>query len=232
VNANQRSPRELPQRKLGAHGPVVSAVGFGCMGLNFGYANVLDKANAIQLIRDAYERGVTFFDTAEAYGPFTNEELVGEALAPVRDKVVIATKFGFQDGDSTKGQDSRPERILFLSGKMDAEMPFAKGDFRNIVPRFSPEARQANKVFVDLLQEIAAAQDATPAQVAFAWLLSRKPWIVPIPGTTKLPRLEENLGAVDLMLDSDELRHIDDALSRLEVRGDRYPAELAARVGR
>ena len=184
------------------------------------------------MIRDAYERGVTFFDTAEAYGPFTNEELVGEALAPVRDKVVIATKFGFQDGDSTKGQDSRPERILFLSGKMDAEMPFAKGDFRNIVPRFSPEARQANKVFVDLLREIAAAQDATPAQVALAWLLSRKPWIVPIPGTTKLPRLEENLGAVDLMLDSDELRHIDDALSRLEVRGDRYPAELAARVGR
>jgi len=315
---------------------VVSALGFGCMGLDFGYASVLDRADAIQLIRDACERGVTFFDTAEAYGPFTNEELVGEALAPVRDQVVIATKFGFQDGDSTKAQDSRPERIRavcdaaltrlrtdridlfyqhrvdtavpmedvagtvkdliaegkvlyfglseagvgsirrahavqpvtalqseyslwfrepereivpvleelgigfvpfaplgkgFLTGKLSAETEFAKDDFRSIVPRFSAEARQANQVFVDLLQEIATARKATPAQVALAWLLSRKPWIVPIPGTTKLHRLEENLAAVDLMLDADELRHIDEALSRLEVQGERYPARFAARVG-
>ncbi len=337
MNAELRIRRELPQRKLGADGPVVSALGFGCMGLNYGYANVLDKASAIRLIRDAFERGVTFFDTAEAYGPFTNEELVGEALAPVRDKVVIATKFGFLDGDSTKGQDSRPERIRavcdaalkrlrtdridlfyqhrvdtavpmedvagtvkgligegkvlhfglseagvtsirrahavqpvavlqseyslwyrepereilptlealgigfvpfaplgkgFLTGKMDAEAPFAEGDFRGIVPRFAPAARHANKVFVDLLREVAAARDATPAQVALAWLLSRKPWIVPIPGTTKLHRLDENLAAVDLTLDPDELRHIDDALSRLEVQGERYPPQFAARVGR
>jgi aryl-alcohol dehydrogenase-like predicted oxidoreductase len=337
MNANLQTPRALPQRKLGARGPVVSALGFGCMGLNFGYADVLARADAIRLIRDAFERGVTFFDTAEAYGPFTNEELVGEALAPVRDSVVIATKFGFQDGDATKGQDSRPERIRavcdaalarlrtdridlfyqhrvdtsvpmedvagavrdliaegkvlhfglseagassirrahavqpvaalqseyslwyrepereilptleelgigfvpfaplgkgFLTGKMDAEAPFARGDFRSIVPRFSPEARQANQVFVDLLREIAAANDATPAQVALAWLLSRKPWIVPIPGTTKLHRLEENLAAVDVMLDPEALRHIDDALSRLVVQGERYPAQLAARVGR
>jgi aryl-alcohol dehydrogenase-like predicted oxidoreductase len=337
VNVKQRSPRELPKRKLGAHGPVVSALGFGCMGLNFGYANVLAKADAIRLIRDAFERGVTFFDTAEAYGPFTNEELVGEALAPMRDKVVIATKFGFQDGDSTKGQDSRPERIRavcdaaltrlrtdridlfyqhrvdtsvpmedvagtvkdliaegkvkhfglseagvnsirrayavqpvaalqseyslwfreperevlpvleelgigfvpfaplgkgFLTGKMSAETEFAKDDFRSIVPRFSAEARQANQVFVTLLQEIAAVKQATPAQIALAWLLSRKPWIVPIPGTTKLHRLEENLGATAVALNADELRHIEEAISQLQVQGDRYPPEFAARVGR
>src|SRR4029453_13709520 len=295
----------LPTRKLGTHGPAVSAVGFGCMGLNYGYASVLEKSDAIRLIRAAFERGVTFFDTAEAYGPFTNEELGGQALAAGRHQVVIATKFGFQDGDATKGQDSRPERIRavcdaslkrlrtdridlfyqhrvdttvpmedgagqvkdlmregkgmplglseagvdsirrahavqpvaalqseyslwfrepereilptleelgigfvpfaplgkgFLTGKMSAGTEFAKDDFRSIVPRFSPEARQANQAFVDLLQEMAAARNATPAQIALAWLLSRKPWIVPIPGTTKLHRLEENLGAATLAL--------------------------------
>ena len=337
MSAKQPSRQELPQRKLGAHGPVVSALGFGCMGLNYGYANVLDKAAAIQLIRDAFERGATFFDTAEAYGPFTNEELVGEALAPVRDQVVIATKFGFQEGLPGKGQDSRPERIRavceaslqrlrtdridlfyqhrvdtavpmedvagtvkdliaegkvkyfglseagvnsirrahavqpvaalqseyslwfrepesevlplleelgigfvpfaplgkgFLTGKMSAETEFAKDDFRSIVPRFSAEARQANQVFVTLLQEIAAAKQATPAQIALAWLLSRKPWIVPIPGTTKLHRLAENLAATAVALNADELRHIEEALSQLQVQGDRYPPEFAARVGR
>lgn len=337
MNAKQPSRHELPQRKLGTHGPVVSALGFGCMGLNYGYAEVLDKAAAIQLIRAAFERGVTFFDTAEAYGPFTNEELVGEALAPVREQVVIATKFGFQEGLPDKGQDSRPERIRavceaslqrlrtdridlfyqhrvdtavpmedvagavkdlitegkvlyfglseagvtsirkahavkpvavlqseyslwfreperevlpvleelgigfvpfaplgkgFLTGKMSAEIAFAKDDFRSIVPRFSAEARQANQVFVTLLQEIAAVKQAAPAQIALAWLLSRKPWIVPIPGTTKLHRLEENLGTFANELTADELRHIDDVLSQLQVRGDRYPPEFAARVGR
>lgn len=327
----------LPLRKLGAQGPVVSALGFGCMGLNYGYAHSLDKADAIRLLRAAFERGVTFFDTAEAYGPFTNEELVGEALAPMRDQVVIASKFGFQDGEPAKGQDSRPERIRavcdaslkrlrtdridlfyqhrvdtavpmedvagtvkdliaegkvlhfglseagassirrahavqpvaalqseyslwfrepeqeilptleelgigfvpfaplgkgFLTGKMSAEAEFSKDDFRSIVPRFSPEARQANQVFVELLQEVAAARNATPAQVALAWLLSRRPWIVPIPGTTKLHRLEENLGAAVFILREDELRHIEDALSGLKTQGDRYPPQLAARVGR
>ena len=327
----------LPQRRLGSHGPHVSAVGFGCMGLNYGYASVLDKPDAIRLLHAAFERGVTFFDTAEAYGPFTNEELVGEALASVRDKVVIATKFGFREGIPAKGQDSRPERIRavcdaslkrlrtdyidlfyqhrvdtavpmedvagtvkdliakgkvrhfglseagvgsirrahavqpvaalqseyslwfrepereilpvledlgigfvpfaplgkgFLTGTMSAATEFAKDDFRSIVPRFASEARQANQAFVDLLKEIAAAKNATAAQIALAWLLSRKPWIVPIPGTTKLHRLEENLGAVSVALTADELRHIEDALSRLQVHGDRYPPELAARVGR
>ncbi len=327
----------LPKRKLGATGPQVSAIGFGCMGLNFGYASALDKPDAIRLIRIAFEHGVTFFDTAEVYGPFTNEELVGEALAPMRDQVVIATKFGFRDGDAGKGQDSRPERIRavcdaslkrlrtdridlfyqhrvdtavpmedvagtvknliaegkvlhfglseagvnsirrahavqpvavlqseyslwfrepeqeilptleelgigfvpfaplgrgFLTGKMSTDTEFAKDDFRSIVPRFSPEARQANQAFVDLLQEMAAPRNATPAQIALAWLLSRKPWLVPIPGTTKPHRLEENLGAASITLGADELRHIEDALSRVQAQGDRYPPQLAARVGR
>jgi aryl-alcohol dehydrogenase-like predicted oxidoreductase len=327
----------MPTRKLGAQGPIVSALGFGCMGLDFGYGHALDRAEAIALLRAAFERGVTFFDTAEAYGPFTNEALVGEALAPVRDLVVIATKFGFQDGDSTKGQDSRPERIRavcdaslqrlrtdridlfyqhrvdtavpmedvagtvkeliaegkvlhfglseagvgsirrahavqpvaalqseysmwfrdpereilptleelgigfvpfaplgkgFLTGTMDVQTPFPKDDFRSQVPRFSPEARQANQSFVALLREVATARNATPAQIALAWLLSRKPWIAPIPGTTKLHRLEENLGAVGIALDADELQRMDEALSRLQVHGDRYPPAWAARVGR
>jgi aryl-alcohol dehydrogenase-like predicted oxidoreductase len=327
----------LPQRKLGTNGPVVSALGFGCMGLNYGYATVLDKPDAIRLVRAAFEHGVTFFDTAEAYGPFTNEELVGEALASVRDQVVIATKFGFKDGNPSNGQDSRPERIRavceaslkrlrtdridlfyqhrvdtavpmedvagavkdliaegkvkyfglseagatsirrahavqpvaalqseyslwfrepereilptleelgigfvpfaplgkgFLTGKMSTDAEFASGDFRSIVPRFTSEARQANQGFVNLLQEIATAKKATPAQIALAWLLSRKPWIVPIPGTTKLHRLEENLGAAAIALSAEELRHIEDGLSQLRVHGDRYPPQFAARVGR
>jgi aryl-alcohol dehydrogenase-like predicted oxidoreductase len=307
------------------------------MGLNYGYATVLDRPDAIRLLRAAFERGVTFFDTAEAYGPFTNEELVGEALASVRDQVVIATKFGFKDGNPSNGQDSRPERIRavceaslkrlrtdridlfyqhrvdtavpmedvagavkdliaegkvkyfglseagatsirrahavqpvaalqseyslwfrepereiiptleelgigfvpfaplgkgFLTGTMNVDAKFATGDFRSIVPRFTPEARQANQGFVELLQETASAKQATPAQIALAWLLSRKPWIVPIPGTTKLHRLEENLGAAAIALSAEELRHIEDGLSQLRVQGDRYPPEFAARVGR
>jgi aryl-alcohol dehydrogenase-like predicted oxidoreductase len=329
--------KSIPQRKLGSRGAVVSALGLGCMGLNYGYGQVLDKADAIQLVRAAFERGVNFFDTAEAYGPFTNEELVGEALAPMRDQVTIATKFGFQEGDSTQGQDSRPERIRavcdaalkrlrtdridlfyqhrvdtavpmedvagtvkqliaegkvlhfglseagvesirrahsvqpvaalqseyslwyreperevlplleelgigfvpfaplgkgFLTGKMSVQTEFANDDFRSIVPRFTAEAREANQAFVDLLTEVADAMGATPAQVALAWLLSRKPWIVPIPGTTKLHRLEENLAAVALALPEDQRQRIEYALARIEVHGDRYPAELATRVGR
>ena len=337
MNLSAVNTSPMATRRLGTHGPVVSALGFGCMGLNFGYGHSLDRAEAIKLVRVAVERGVTFFDSAECYGPFTNEELVGEALGPVRDQVVIATKFGFEDGDSTKGQDSRPERIRavceaslkrlrtdridlfyqhrvdtsvpmedvagtvkaliaegkvlhfglseagvdsirrahavqpvaalqseysmwfrdpeqeilptleelgigfvpfaplgkgFLTGTMDVQAPFPKNDFRGQVPRFSPEARQANQAFVELLREVATDRNATPAQIALAWLLSRKPWIVPIPGTTKLHRLEENLGAVGITLTAEEVHRIDDALSRLRVHGDRYPPALAARVGR
>jgi aryl-alcohol dehydrogenase-like predicted oxidoreductase len=329
--------KSLPRRRPGTNGPVVSALGFGCMGLNYGYGTQLARQDAIDLIRAAFERGVTFFDTAEAYGPFTNEELVGEALAPVRDQVVIATKFGFIEGDSTKGQDSRPQRIRavcdaalkrlrtdridlfyqhrvdtqvpmedvagtvkdlvaqgkvlhfglseagvgsirrahavqpvaalqseyslwwrepekdilpvleelgigfvpfaplgkgFLTGKMSAETSFAKDDFRSIVPRFAPEALKANQAFVDLLARVAAARKATPAQVALAWLLAQRPWIVPIPGTTKLHRLEENLVGAELNLTSDELRQITEGLESIHVVGERYPAHLAARAGR
>ena len=327
----------MKKRKLGRSNLEVSALGFGCMGLSFGYGPALEKQNAISLIRDAFESGVTFFDTAEAYGPFTNEELVGEALAPIRDQVVIATKFGFKDGDSKAGMDSRPERIRevadaslkrlktdridlfyqhrvdpnvpiedvagtvkdliregkvkhfglseagvqsirrahavqpvaalqseyslwwrepeaellptceelgigfvpfsplgkgFLTGKIDENTSFAKDDFRNIVPRFSPEARKANQALVDQLGSIAAAKQATPAQIALAWLLAQKPWIVPIPGTTKLHRLKENLGAAAIELTEDDLRQIEDALAHIKVQGDRYPAHLAARAGR
>jgi aryl-alcohol dehydrogenase-like predicted oxidoreductase len=326
----------MKNRKLGRSNLEVSSLGFGCMGLSFGYGPALEKQNAISLIRDAFESGVTFFDTAEAYGAF-NEELVGEALAPVRDQVVIATKFGFKDGDSKAGMDSRPERIRkvadeslkrlqtdridlfyqhrvdpnvpiedvagtvkdliregkvkhfglseagvqsirrahavqpvaaleseyslwwrepeaevlptceelgigfvpfsplgkgFLTGKIDENTSFAKDDFRNIVPRFSPEARKANQALVDRLGEIAAVKQATPAQIALAWLLARKPWIVPIPGTTKAHRLKENLGAAAIELTEDDLRQIQDALAEIKVQGDRYPAHLAARAGR
>ncbi|MBL0393651.1 aldo/keto reductase [Ramlibacter monticola] len=328
---------QLPTRQLGTRGPVVSALGFGCMGLNYGYGTQLEKPQAIAMIRAAFERGVTFFDTAETYGPFTNEELVGEALAPMRDQVVIATKFGFKEGDATKGQDSRPERIRavcdaslkrlrtdridlfyqhrvdtdvpmedvagtvrdliaegkvlhfglseagvtsirrahavqpvaalqseysmwwrepereilptleelgigfvpfaplgkgFLTGKMSADSSFAKNDFRSIVPRFTPEALKANQGFVDLLARVAAARQATPAQVALAWLLAQRPWIVPIPGTTKLHRLEENLGGATLALSENELRQIADGLANTKAVGERYPAHLAARAGR
>ncbi len=325
------------QRKLGARGPEVSALGFGCMGLNYGYGPGLGKQEAIALIREAFECGVTFFDTAEAYGPFTNEELVGEALAPVRDQVVIATKFGFKDGEVAAGLDSRPQRIRqvvaaslqrlrtdridlcyqhrvdpqvpmedvagtvkdliregkvrhfglseagiqsirrahavqpvaalqseyslwwrepeaeilpaceelgigfvpfsplgkgFLTGKIDETTSFAKDDFRNIVPRFSLQARKANQRLVDLLGRIADTKRATPAQIALAWLLAQKPWIVPIPGTTKSSRLKENMRASAIELGAADLRQIDDLLAGIQVQGDRYPAHLAARVGK
>jgi aryl-alcohol dehydrogenase-like predicted oxidoreductase len=327
----------MQKRQLGKSGLEVSAIGFGCMGLNFGLGPGLEKQDAIAIIRAAFERGVTFFDTAEAYGPFTNEELVGEALAKVRDQVVIATKFGFKDGNSRSGVDSRPARIRevaeaslkrlktdridlfyqhrvdpsvpmedvagtvqeliregkvkhfglseagvqsirkahavqpvsalqseyslwwrepeaevlpvceelgigfvpfsplgkgFLTGKIDANTLFAKDDFRNIVPRFTPEARKANQTLVDLLGRIAEGKQATPAQIALAWLLSRKPWIVPIPGTTKLHRLEENLGAATVSLTAEDLHQIEAALADIQVQGERYPAHLATLVGK
>jgi aryl-alcohol dehydrogenase-like predicted oxidoreductase len=333
----RREGGEVKKRKLGRSDLEVSALGFGCMGLSFGYGPAQEKQHAISLIRDAFESGVTFFDTAEVYGPFTNEELLGEALAPIRDQVVIATKFGFKDGDSKAGTDSRPERIRqvadaslarlrtdridlfyqhrvdpnvpmedvagtvkdliregkvrhfglseagvqsirrahavqpvaalqseyslwwrepeaevlpaceelgigfvafsplgkgFLTGKIDENTSFAKDDFRNIVPRFSPEARKANQTLVDLLGSIAEAKHATSAQIALAWLLARKPWIVPIPGTTKLHRLKENVGGAAIELKQGDLRQIEEALSHIKVQGNRYPPNLAALVGR
>jgi aryl-alcohol dehydrogenase-like predicted oxidoreductase len=328
---------QMQKRELGKSGLEVSAVGLGCMGLSFGYGPATDKREGIKLIRAAIELGVTFFDTAEAYGPFVNEELVGEALASVREQVIIATKFGFKDGDSTRGPDSRPERIrqvaeaslkrlktdridLFYQHRVDPKVPiedvagtvkeliragkvkhfglseagaqtirkahavqsvtalqseyslwwrepekeilptleqlgigfvafsplgkgfltgaitentkFDSTDFRNIVPRFSPDARKANKVLVNLLDRIAAVKKATPGQVALAWLLAQKPWIVPIPGTTKLPRLVENVAAASIELTPDDSRDIESALSKISVQGDRYPANLQAMVGR
>ncbi|WP_426688815.1 aldo/keto reductase [Rhodanobacter ginsengiterrae] len=327
----------MQTRRLGNSGLEVSAIGYGCMGLNFAYGTAMDKADAIALLRQAVEAGVTFFDTAEAYGPFTNEELVGEALAPFRDRLVIATKFGFRDGEAKAGMDSRPVRIRavaeaalkrlktdridlfyqhrvdpdvpmedvagtvkqliaegkvrhfglseagaqsirrahavqpvaalqseyslwwrepeqevlptcaelgigfvpfsplgrgFLTGKIDADTPFDKDDFRSSVPRFSPEARRANQVLVDLLGRIAADRQATPAQIALAWLLAQQPWIVPIPGTTKLSRLQENLGAADITLSAADLQQVSRSLAQIQVQGDRYPAHLAARVGK
>jgi aryl-alcohol dehydrogenase-like predicted oxidoreductase len=327
----------MKKRTLGRSGLEVSALGLGCMGLSYGYGPATDKQEAIGLIHAAVERGVTLFDTAEAYGPFINEELVGEALAPFRDDVVIATKFGFEEGNPRKGQDSRPERIRavadaslkrlrtdridlfyqhrvdlnvpiedvagtvgeliregkvkhfgmseagvptirrahavqpvtalqsefslwwrepqqevlpaveelgigfvpfsplgrgFLTGKMDETTTFDSTDFRNNLPRFAAEARKANKALVDLIGGIAAAKGVTPAQIALAWLLAQKPWIVPIPGTTKLHRLEENLGAADIELTADELREIEDAVSQVEVQGARYPEHLQQAVGR
>ena len=327
----------MNKRTLGTSGLEVSALGFGCMGLSYGYGPPQERQAAINLIRAAHERGVTFFDTAEAYGPFVNEEIVGEALAPIRDQVVIATKFGFKGGDSTAGQDSRPERIRevadaalkrlktdhidlfyqhrvdpqvpmedvagtvkeliragkvrhfglseagvesirrahavqpvaalqseyslwwrapeaeilplceelgigfvpfsplgkgFLTGKIDEATTFSKDDFRNIVPRFSAENREANQVLVGLLETLATQKKAPAAQIALAWLLAQKPWIVPIPGTTRLHRLEENVGAAGLELSVENLRRIADALSHIQIQGDRYPAHLAARVGR
>ena len=325
----------MQKRKLGKNGPEVSALGLGCMGLSFGYGPGLDKPQAITLIREAFASGVTLFDTAEAYG--ANEDVVGEALAPIRDQVVIATKFGFKDGTAQAGMDSRPERIRavaenslrrlktdrldlfyqhrvdpnvpvedvagtvseliragkvrhfglseagaqsirrahavqpvtavqseyslwwrqpeaevlplceelgigfvpfsplgrgFLTGTIDASTSFAQDDFRNIVPRFAPEARAANQTLVELLKSIAASKEATPAQIALAWLLAQKPWIVPIPGTTKVQRLKENVGAADLELSGADLRDIQGALARITVQGDRYPPHLATRAGR
>ncbi len=328
----------MQKRKLGNSNLEVSALGLGCMGMSYGYGPAADKQEMISLIRTAVERGITFFDTAEAYGPFTNEELVGEALAPFRDQVVIATKFGFKLGPDGKqlGVDSRPQHIKevaeaslkrlkvacidlfyqhrvdpdvpiedvagavkdliqegkvkhfglseagvqtirrahavqpvtalqseyslwwrapeaevlptleelgigfvpfsplgkgFLTGKINENTTFDGSDFRNIVPRFTPEARKANQALVDLLRNIAERKKATPAQIALAWLLAQKPWIVPIPGTTKLNRLDENIGAVAVELTSDDLRDIDNAASKIEVQGARYPEELERRTG-
>jgi aryl-alcohol dehydrogenase-like predicted oxidoreductase len=328
----------MQERKLGSAGLEVSAIGLGCMGMSYGYGPAGDKKEMIGLLRSAVDRGVTFFDTAEAYGPFTNEELLGEALAPVRDRVVIATKFGFKLGPDGKqmGVDSRPEHVKevaeaslgrlntdvidlfyqhrvdpevpiadvagavkdliregkvrhfglseagvqtirrahavqpvtavqseyslwwrrpkeevlpaleelgigfvpfsplgkgFLTGKIDETTTFDRSDFRNIVPRFTPEARKANQALVDVLGTLAERKKATPAQLALAWLLARKPWIVPIPGTTKRHRLEENIGAVRIELTADDLREIEGALSRIEVQGARYPEELERRTG-
>jgi aryl-alcohol dehydrogenase-like predicted oxidoreductase len=326
----------MQKRTLGKTDLEVSAIGFGCMGMSFGYGPAMEKPAGIALIRSAFERGVTLFDTAEAYGAY-NEELVGEALAPIRDQVVIATKFGFKDGDSKTGMDSRPERIRavaeqslkrletdridlfyqhrpdpsvpiedvagtvkeliaagkvkhfglseagvetirrahavqpvtalqseysmwwrepetailpvleelgigfvpfsplgkgFLTGAIDDKTAFAKDDFRNIVPRFTPEARKANQALVDQLASIAAAKQATPAQIALAWLLAQKPWIVPIPGTTKTHRMIENTGAAAVHLTSDDLRQIAEVLAGIAVEGARYPAHLAARAGK
>jgi aryl-alcohol dehydrogenase-like predicted oxidoreductase len=330
----------MQKRKLGKSNLEVSALGLGCMGMSFGFGPAMDKQEGISLIRAAVERGVTFFDTAEVYGPFTNEELVGEALAPVREQVVIATKFGFKLDPNTgkqAGLDSSPARIKevaeaslkrlktdvidlfyqhrvdpnvpiedtagavkeliqqgkvkhfglseagvktirrahavqpvaalqseyslwfrepeaeviptleelgigfvpfsplgkgFLTGKISEDTQFDKTDFRNIVPRFTPENRKANQAFVDLLGKIAAQKKATPAQIALAWLLAQKPWIVPIPGTTKLHRLEENIEAVSVNLTSDDLREIENAASKIAPQGARYPEELQKMVGR
>ena len=325
----------MQKRKLGNNGLEVSAIGLGCMGMSDSYGPPADKQEMISLLRAAVERGVTFFDTAEVYGPITNEELVGEALAPLRDQVVIATKFGFKlDGNG--GVDSRPEHIRevaeaslkrlrtdvidlfyqhrvdpnvpiedvagavkdliqqgkvryfglseagvqtirrahavqpvaalqseyslwtrtpekevlptleelgigfvpfsplgrgFLTGKMDEGTTFDSSDFRNSLPRFTPEARKANQALVDLLKETAQRKKGTPAQVALAWLLAQKPWIVPIPGTTKLHRLEENIGAAAIELTPDDLREIDSAASKIPVQGNRYPEEMEQMTG-
>ena len=326
----------MQKRKLGSSDLEVSALGLGCMGMSYGYGPAADRQEMISLIGSAVERGVTFFDTAEAYGPFTNEELVGEALATFRGQVVIATKFGF-DIDAFPGLNSRPEHIKqvaeaslnrlnvdaidlfyqhrvdpnvpiedvagavkeliqegkvkhfglseagaqtirrahaiqpvtavqseyslwwrhpeeavlptleelgigfvpfsplgkgFLTGKINEDTKFDSTDFRNIVPRFTPEARKANQALVDLLRRVAERKKATPAQIALAWLLARKAWIVPIPGTTKLSRLEENIGAVAIELTSEDLREIDSAASTITVQGARYPEDLAKLTGR
>jgi aryl-alcohol dehydrogenase-like predicted oxidoreductase len=327
----------MEKRKLGTL--EVSAIGLGCMGMSFGYGPPADRQEMIKLMRTAFERGVTFFDTAEAYGPYANEELLGEALAPIRDQVVIATKFGFKfDGDKRQaGLDSRPEHIRqvaeaalkrlktdridllyqhrvdadvpiedvagavkaligegkvkafgmseagaqtlrrahavqpvaalqseyslwwrkpeedvlpaceelgigfvpfsplgrgFLTGKIDENTKFSKGDFRNGVPRFDEESRKVNRVLVERVTAIAVRKKVTPAQIALAWLLTRKPWIVPIPGTTKLHRLEENIGAANVQLTGDDVQEIDGVLSSTALRGARYPEHLEKLVGR
>ncbi|MDT8068759.1 MAG: aldo/keto reductase [Terriglobia bacterium] len=331
----------METRRLGSSGLEVSAIGLGCMGMSSAYGPAADKSDMIKLIRAAHDLGVTHFDTAEAYGPFVNEELVGEALEPIRDKVTIATKFGFdidlETGARRGGTNSRPEHIKqvanaalkrlrtetidlfyqhrvdpnvpiedvagavkeliaegkvkhlgmseaavktirrahavqpvtavqseyslfyrgpegellpalqelgigfvpfsplgagFLTGKIDENTKFDPTDFRNMVPRFTAEARKANMVLVDLVKSVAERKKATPAQIALAWLLAQKPWIVPIPGTTKLHRVEENLGAVNLRLTAEDLRQLDDATSTIHIHGDRYPEELQKLVGR
>jgi aryl-alcohol dehydrogenase-like predicted oxidoreductase len=328
----------MQKRKLGKSGLEVSSLGLGCMGMSFAYGPPPDKQAMIALIRAAFERGVTFFDTAEAYGPFTNEELVGEAVAPFRNQVVIATKFGFSFDSTGKqtGIDSKPEHIKqvadaslkrlktdridlfyqhrvdpnvpieevagavkeliqegkvkhfgmseagvqtirrahavqplmavqseyslwwrrpegalipaleelgigfvpfsplgkgFLTGAINENTKFEANDFRNIVPRFTPENRKANQAFVDFLNGVASRKKATPAQIALAWLLAQKPWIVPIPGTTKLNRLEENIGAANVELTPDDLHEIESAASQIKIEGDRYPEALERRTG-
>jgi aryl-alcohol dehydrogenase-like predicted oxidoreductase len=331
----------MQKRKLGKNNLEASAIGLGCMGMSFGYGPAVDKQQGIALIRSAVERGVTFFDTAEVYGPFANEELVGEALAPFRGQVAIATKFGFApnpaDGGKWTALDSRPEHIRqvadaslqrlkveaidllyqhrvdlnvpiedvagavkdliqqgkvkhfglseagaqtirradavqpvtavqseyslwwrqpeesvlptleelgigfvpfsplgkgFLTGKINEETQFASGDFRNVVPRFNPENRKVNLALVDLLNRFAEQKSVTPAQIALAWLLAKKPWIVPIPGTTKLHRLEENLAAADVELTPEDLRQIESASAKIKLEGARYPERLAQLTGR
>jgi aryl-alcohol dehydrogenase-like predicted oxidoreductase len=327
----------MQKRILGKNGLEVSALGLGCMGLSFGYGPATEKQEAIKLIRAAFERGVTFFDTAEAYGPFTNEELLGEALLPFRNEVVIATKFGFKEGNTALGLDSRPENIRavaeaalkrlrtdiidlfyqhrvdpnvpieevagtiqelikegkvkhfglseagaqtirrahavqpvtalqseyslwwrepeaeilptleklgigfvpfsplgkgFLTGKIDENTSFDKNDFRNTVPRFSEENRKANQALVDLLGKLAKEKNATSAQIALAWLLAQKPWIVPIPGTTKLHRLEENIGAAEITLNTNDLKEITEAVSKIDVQGGRYSEQSQKMVNR
>jgi aryl-alcohol dehydrogenase-like predicted oxidoreductase len=326
----------MQKRELGKSGLKVSALGLGCMGMSYAYGEIPDKKEMISLIHSAVERGVTLFDTAEMYGPFTNEELLGEALAPYRDQVVIATKFGIKMQDGKQVQDSHPEQIRksvvgslkrlntdtidlyyqhrvdttvpieevagtikdlikegkikhwglseagvktirrayavqavtaiqseyslwwrrpeeellpvleelgigfvpfsplgkgFLAGRFNKDSKFGKSDFRSIVPRFTPEALEANQVLVDLLKKVAEQKNATPGQIALAWLLAQKPWIVPIPGTTKLNRLEENTGAASIILTSEELNDINSALEKIKVVGDRYPEELEKRTG-
>jgi len=328
----------MQQRTLGKSGLQVSAIGFGCMGISFGYGQAVSREEGIAIIRAAVDGGVTFFDTAEAYGPYANEELVGEALGPVRDQVVIATKFGFKfENGKSVGLDSRPAHIRevaeaaltrlktdridlfyqhrvdpdvpiedvagavkeliqegkvrhfglseagaqtirrahdvqpvtalqseyslwfrepeaeiiptleelgigfvpfsplgkgFLTGKIDDSTTFESSDFRNIVPRFAPENRKANLAFVEWLKPFAARKGATPAQIALAWILAQKPWMAPIPGTTKLHRLEENLGAASIQLTADDLVDIEGAVSKIEVHGARYPEHLQRMVGR
>ncbi|MDB6034126.1 MAG: aldo/keto reductase [Verrucomicrobiales bacterium] len=331
----------MQKRKLGKSNFEVSAIGFGCMGLNFGYSSTLSREESVTLIRQAADRGVTLFDTAEVYGPFTNEEMVGEALKPVRDRVAIATKFGFAIDPKTgkqTGMDSRPAHIRevcdaslkrlgvqtidlfyqhrvdpnvpiedvagtvkdliaegkvkyfglseagaqtvrrahavqpvtalqneyslwtrepetngildaceelgiglvaysplgkgFLTGAMSRDTKLGENDFRKILPRFTPEAMEKNQALVDLLQRIAREKNATPAQIALAWLLARKPWIVPIPGTTKLHRLEENLGAANIQITADDLAEIQRAAAEIHVEGERYPQQLMATTGR
>ncbi|MDZ4878264.1 MAG: Aldo-keto reductase IolS [Chroococcidiopsis cubana SAG 39.79] len=326
----------MQKRRLGNSNLEVSAIGLGCMGLDYAYSHTLEKKESISLLQAAVERGVTFFDTAEMYGPFTNEELVGEALKPYRDRVVIATKFGIKLQDGKQVQDShpssirqsvegslqrlqtdaidlyyqhrvdtqvpiedvagtikdligegkikhwglsepgvqtirrahavqpvtaveseyslwwrRPEEALlptleelgigfvpfsplgkgFLTGSISKDTKFDKSDFRSIVPRFTPEALDANQSLVDLLKQVANQKKATAAQIALAWILAQKPWIVPIPGTTKLHRLEENIGAANIELTQTELQSIDEALTRIKVAGNRYPEELEKRTG-
>ena len=326
----------MQKRKLGNSNLEVSAIGLGCMGMSFGYGPAQDKQEMISVLRAAVERGVTFFDTAEVYGPYTNEELVGEALAPYRNRVVIATKFGFDFSTEPRGLNSQPEHIKqavegslkrlgveaidllyqhrvdpnvpiedvagavkelieagkvkhfglseagaqtirrahavqpvtalqseyslwfrdhekeiiptieelgigfvpysplgkgFLTGKMDESTQFDSTDFRNILPRFTPEARKANQAMVDLLGEIAKQKNATPAQIALAWVLAQKPWIVPIPGTTKLHRLEENIGAASIELTPADLSEIENAAAKITVEGKRYPPQIEAMTG-